>query len=156
MHGIRIEGLPTTVAERVRSQRADDHGNSGLQPILVDESPGYLCRHCLRDPNAGEMVYLFSYSPFIAPRPYRSVGPIFVHATVCDPYDRAGEVPKSLGHRLLSVRAYRSDDFLVAADVVQGRELEGMIERFFGQDHVAYVDIHNARPGCFVCRAHRS
>ena len=152
---IRVEAIPSHVAKRIRTNRADEHGNAHLQPIPVDEQPGYICRHCLEDPAVGESVYLFSYSPFDRPAPYRSVGPIFVHTTECRRYGRPDQVPTSLRHRLLSFRAYRSDDRLVTADVAQGAEADLVLDRLFQDAEVAYVDIHNARPGCFNCRVHR-
>ena len=156
MNSIRVEAIPSLVADRIRRDRADGHGNTNLQPIRVDEQPGYICRHCLEDPAVGESVYLFSYSPFGAPVPYRSVGPIFVHTTPCPRYERTGELPRSLRHRLLSLRAYRSDDFLVQADVVPGTDADQLLAHFFDDPEVAYVDIHNARPGCFNCRVLRA
>lgn len=155
MSHIRVEAIPTQLAVRIRTERADGHGNTNLQPIHVDEHPGYICRHCLEDPAVGESVYLVSYSPFDRPVPYRSLGPIFVHATDCRRYDRPGELPRSLRHRLLSLRAYREDDFLVRADVIPGDAADGLLEQFFEDSQVAYVDIHNARPGCFNCRVYR-
>lgn len=155
MNPIRVEAIPTAVAERIRADRADGHGNTGLQPIHVDEHPGYICRHCLEDPALGESVYLVSYSPFDRALPYRTVGPIFVHTTGCRRYDRPGELPKSLHHRLLSLRAYRKDDFLAKADVVAGKDVDASLDTLFQDPMVAYVDIHNARPGCFNCRVHR-
>ena len=152
---LRVEAIPTSVSERIRADRADGHGNTDLQPIRVDEHPGYICRHCLDDPAVGESVYLVSYSPFDRAAPYRSVGPIFVHTTGCRRYDRPGEFPRSLRHRLLSLRAYRSDDFMVRADVVPGTSADHLLEQFFEDPRVEYVDIHNARPGCFNCRVYR-
>jgi hypothetical protein len=156
MNRILVEAIPTSIADRIRRDRADGHGNSGLEPILVDEHPGYICRHCLEDPEVGESVYLFSYSPFDRAVPYRSVGPIFVHTTDCRRYDQPNELPKSLRHRLLSFRAYRSDDRLVASDVAPGTDAEGTLDRLFLDPTVSYVDIHNARPGCFNCRVLRA
>ena len=155
MNRIRVEAIPTKAADRIRRDRDDGHGNVGLEPILVDEHPGYICRHCLRDPEVGESVYLFSYSPFGRAVPYRSVGPIFVHTTDCTRYDRADELPISLRHRLLSFRGYGSNDRMVAADVAPGVEADDMLDRLFRDPAVSYVDIHNARPGCFNCRVYR-
>jgi hypothetical protein len=156
MNGIRVEAIPSDVAERIRRTRSDGHGNSGLEPIPVDASPGYICRHCLEDPAIGESVYLFSYSPFPGPAPYRSLGPIFVHTTDCPRYRAPATVPVSLRHRLLSFRGYRTDEFLVTADVAPGAEAERLLERFFEDPRVDHVDIHNARPGCFNCRVFRA
>ena len=156
MNRIRVEAIPTQVAVRIRTERADGYGNTDLQPIHVDEQPGYICRHCLEDPAVGESVYLVSYSPFDRPRPYRSVGPIFVHATGCTRYDRHAELPRSLKHRLLSFRAYRADDRMAMSDVATGVDADAMLDRLLSDPDVAYVDIHNARPGCFNCRVYRA
>ena len=58
--------------------------------------------------------------------------------------------------RLLSVRAYDADGLMVDADVVDGRELESVINRLFNEARVDYLHIHFARPGCFACRVHRA
>ena len=155
MTRIRVEAIPTQVAARIRADRSDGHGNTDLRPIHVDEHPGYICRHCLEDPAIGESVYLLSYSPFEAAHPYRTLGPIFIHATTCRRYGRRDEIPRSLRHRLLSFRGYRSDGSLATAEVAAGVEAEAVLECFFGDSGVAFVDIHNARPGCFNCRVYR-
>jgi hypothetical protein len=155
MNPIRVEAIPSHVADAVRSTRRDGHGNADLHPILVDEQPGYICRHCLEDPAVGESVYLFSYSPFERPVPYGSLGPVFIHTTECPRYDDTGRLPRSLRHRLLSLRAYGTDDRLLNADVAPGEGADEVLDRFFQDPGVAYVDIHNARPGCFNCRVRR-
>ena len=63
-------------------------------------------------------------SPFTAPRPYRNVGPIFIHANACKPYAHESVVPLQLRLRLLSLRSYDGAEQMVAADVVEGRDIE--------------------------------
>ena len=155
MQPFRVEAVPTALADRVRHTRDDGHGNADLKPIHVDSHPGYICRHCLRDPAVGESVYLLTYSPFSGPAPYRNLGPVFLHTTPCERYGATDMIPTSLRHRLLSVRAYTPDHFMKTADVTVGHELEAMLERFFDMPEVGYIDIHNARPGCFNCRIRR-
>lgn len=60
----------------------------------------------------------------------------------------------SLSHRLLSIRAYGAAKTMLAAEVVQGYELEFVIDELFQRDEIECI--HNAKPGCFncsVCRA---
>lgn len=45
---------------------------------------------------------------------------------------------------------------LVGADVVDGKELEERIQRFFDDKRVQYLHLHNARPGCYNCRVERA
>ncbi|MEQ1516688.1 MAG: DUF1203 domain-containing protein, partial [Usitatibacteraceae bacterium] len=64
-------------------------------------------------------------------------------------------IPEPVRARLLSVRAYDTDDLIVVADVVDGKEIESLIEKFFAQEDVAYLHIHYARRGCYACRVDR-
>ena len=58
--------------------------------------------------------------------------------------------------RLLSVRAYDADSLMVESDVIDGRELEALVERLFDDARVRYLHVHFARPGCYACRNDRS
>jgi type I restriction enzyme, R subunit len=42
------------------------------------------------------------------------------------------------------------------ADVVDGKEAEAAIERFFANPQVAYIQAHYARPGCYAARIERA
>ncbi len=152
----RIIPVPEPVAVHARTRRADEHGNAALEAIIADSHPGYPCRVCLRDAQVGEPMLLFSYSPFERPRPYQSVGPIFVHAEACAPYQHERGVPEALRRRLLSLRAYDGDDRLIGADVTEGEAMEPLIARLFADGHVRYLHAHHARPGCFACRIERA
>ena len=66
------------------------------------------------------------------------------------------EVPDQQRRRLLSVRAYDARDWIVAAEVTPGTELESQIERLFADSCVAYLHLHNARPGCYAARVDRA
>jgi hypothetical protein len=70
-------------------------------------------------------------------------------------YNRIGEIPEVLRVRLLSVRGFDDAGLMVDADVVDGRELEGVIERFFGNPKMAYLQVHFAKRGCYAARIER-
>jgi Protein of unknown function (DUF1203) len=65
-------------------------------------------------------------------------------------------VPEQQRVRLLSVRAYDADGFMLDAEVAPGAELEALIEQFFRRPEVAYLHAHNARRGCYSCRVDRA
>ena len=65
------------------------------------------------------------------------------------------EVPDQQRRRLLSVLAYDAEHSMVDAEVASGAELEALIERFFGNERVDYLHVHNARRGCYACRVDR-
>ncbi len=64
-------------------------------------------------------------------------------------------VPESFLRRLLSVRAYDASGWMQASEVVEGTQLAQAIEGFFQRAEVAYLHLHNARPGCFAARVDR-
>jgi hypothetical protein len=45
---------------------------------------------------------------------------------------------------------------MVAAEVATGAELEPVLHRMLAQGSVAYLHVHNAKPGCFACRVERA
>ena len=64
-------------------------------------------------------------------------------------------IPPVLATRLLSVRGYGTAGDLEAAEVVPGAELAMLIARMFEDPAIAYLHVHNARPGCFAARVDR-
>jgi hypothetical protein len=56
----------------------------------------------------------------------------------------------------MSLRAFDRDDLMVDADVVVGREIEGVIGRFFADPRVAYLHAHYAKRGCYAARIDRA
>ena len=81
--------------------------------------------------------------------------PIFVRETVRERAQFRNVVPEQQRSRLLSVRAFDAEGWMLDADVTEGALLEASIARFFGNASVAYLHVHNARRGCYACRVDR-
>src|SRR5262249_39010186 len=128
----------------------------GARRMTVDANPGFPCRVSLAEAEVGETVLLLPFVHHDVTSPYRASGPIFVRKAVDTARLGRGEIPAMLRHRLLSVRAYDADAILRAADVLPGAELDLAIERFFADERIAYLHIHNARPGCYNCAVVRA
>jgi len=128
----------------------------GARRMVVDEKPGYPCRVSLADAEVGETVILLNFEHHAVASPYRAAGPIYVRRDRPTATPAVGEIPPMFRHRLLSARAYDEGGMLVAAEVVNGRELEAAIERLFADDRVNVLHLHNAGPGCFNCRVERA
>ena len=126
-----------------------------MRRMVAGPGDRFPCRVSLTDAAPGERLILINYEHQPAHSPYRSGGPIFVRETAGEPYDGA-EVPPVVRTRLVSLRAYDTDGMMVDAEVVEGREIEPVLERLFGRDDTAYVHVHNARRGCFSCRIDRA
>jgi hypothetical protein len=123
--------------------------------VVADAPNSYPCRRCLRDAEVGERLLLLPYDPFGQASPYTGEGPIFVHAQVCTPHSPGDEVPDQVRRRLVSVRGYDADGMLTGAEVVEGADLEPVLDGILAEPGTAYAHLHYARPGCFACRVDR-
>lgn len=151
----RITGLSPEPFRHLFGLPEDELARHGARRYVADVKPGYPDRIELRDAEPGERLILVSYTHQPANTPYRASHAVFVLEGAEDTYDRTDEVPEAMRLRLLSLRAFDGDDFLVAADVAQGEKIEGKIERLFADPRVAYIQAHYAKPGCFAARIDR-
>ena len=155
--GFRISGLPVEPFEPLLAVDDDEAlAQAGAVKLTVDEDHAYPCRVSLQDAVPGEQVLLLNFKHQPAESPYRASGPIFVRRGANRTHVAVDEVPEQQRRRLLSVRAYDARDWIVAAEVTPGTELESVIERFFADPRVAYLHLHNARPGCYAARVDRA
>jgi hypothetical protein len=81
---------------------------------------------------------------------------VFVLERPTRTFDAVDEIPEVLRHRTLSLRAFDPENMIVDADLVDGREAEALIARFFARPEVAFIHAHFARHGCFACRIDRA
>ena len=153
--GFRVSALD--VDHFVHLFGLDDEALSeqGIQRMIVDNKPGYPCRVSLQDAEVGETVLLMNYEHQPAPTPYRSSHAIFVREWADQAVPARNEVPEMFRLRLLSVRAFDESGMMVEADVVEGEQLESLIERMLAVESTDYLHIHNARLGCYAARVER-
>jgi hypothetical protein len=124
--------------------------------VLVDRHPGFPCRVSLVDAQPGERVLLLNYEHLPHAGPYRSRYAIYVRENASAARLAVDEIPPVLRNRLLSLRAFDAAGMLLDADVAEGDELVPAIERLLRPSAVAYLHVHNARPGCFAARVDRA
>jgi hypothetical protein len=152
----RITALPLDRFASLFSMSDAELAQRHARRYVADKKPGFPCRVSLVDAEPGERVILVPFSHHAVASPYQASGPVFVREEARQARPAAGEVPESVRARLLSIRAYDAAGILVDAEVAEGRELEVYIERFFTDPKVAYLHLHNARPGCYSCRVERA
>ncbi|HME37794.1 MAG TPA: DUF1203 domain-containing protein [Steroidobacteraceae bacterium] len=128
----------------------------GARRVFATEKPGYPCRVSLADAEIGEELLLLPFTHQPAQSPYRASGPIFVRkaARLCEL--AAGVVPDYVRLRQMSLRAYDAAHSMIDAAVCEGREVAPAIRAMFGNSAVAYIHLHNAKRGCYSCRADRA
>jgi hypothetical protein len=152
----RIKGLPADEFAHLAGLPDTKLRELGVQRMQVNEQPGFPDRVALRDARVGESVFLLNYEHQAAPSPYRSRHAIFVIEGERETYDAVNAVPEVMRPRMLSLRAFDDAGMMVDADLVDGREVEGLIERLLANPRAAYLHAHYARRGCFAARIERA
>jgi len=137
--------LPDSELTKVRAAR-----------IIVEEKPGYPCRVSLADAEIGETVIVVNFQHQSAESPYKATHAIFVRQNVEQVFPDIDVVPESLKTRLISVRAFDDKHYMINADVVDGSRLGELIQTMLQNTKVAYLHLHNAKPGCFAARVTRA
>jgi hypothetical protein len=152
----RITGLSPEPFRYLFGLSAEELARHGAQRVLVDHSPGYPDRIAVRDAEPGESVLLVNYTHQPADTPFRSSYAIYVREGAEAAYDAVDEVPEVMRRRVISLRAFDTEHMLVDADLADGAELEGLIDRLFANSDTAYIHAHYAAPGCYAARIDRA
>ena len=157
MNTFRITGLDPAPFSHLFGKSDEELATLGARRYVVDESPGFPDRVEMRDLAVGEKALLVNYVHLDdAGSPYRSSHAVFVREGATVAYDATGEIPEVLRRRLLSVRAFDTKAMMVAADVIDGESLRNWIVSTFDDGAVDFIDVHNAKPGCFAARVRRA
>jgi|SRR6185295_10933057 len=151
----RITGLPTGSFDELFTLSDAELAARGAVRRIGRAKPGFPCRISLTDAEPGTEVILTNYEHQPAASPFRASHAIYVRRGETR-YDAIDQVPEQLRQRLLSVRAFDDAGMMIAADVVDGAEVEAVIERLLGDDHASYLHIHFAKQGCYAARVDRA
>ncbi len=152
----RITGLSAEPFRPLFGLTDDEIAQRGARRYIADAKPGYPDRVELRDAEPGEAVILVNHTHQPAHTPYRASHAIFVLEGAGEAYDRVNEIPDVLRPRVISLRAFNSENMIVDADLVKGTEIEPAIERLLGDTEVAYIQAHYATRGCYAARIERA
>ena len=128
----------------------------GMRRVIADRHPGFPCRVSLVDAEPGEELLLLPFQHLDVDSPYRASGPIYVRRGAERAHPAPGEIPLQQSRRLLSVRAYDRNDLMREAEVCEGTQLDRVIRTMFEDPEIAFLHVHNAKPGCFACRVERA
>ncbi|HEX8226220.1 MAG TPA: DUF1203 domain-containing protein [Allosphingosinicella sp.] len=128
----------------------------GARRVVADASFGFPDRIEISDAEPGESLLLVNYLHQPADTPYRASHAIFVREREVAPTDLVGAIPAAIRARPLSLRAFDGAGMMVDADLVDGGEAEGLIERLLADRKVDYIHAHYARRGCYAARIERA
>jgi hypothetical protein len=155
MH-FRICGLPAEQFAPFFSMSDEELATRGAVRRIADaRNPGYPCRVSLDDSNPGDELILLNYEHHAVASPYRMRFAIYVRSGD-ETFDAIDTIPEQLRSRMLAVRAFDADGMMIGHALVDGRELEGAIERLFADARAAYLHIHFAAPGCYAAQVERA
>ncbi|MFK7751457.1 MAG: DUF1203 domain-containing protein [Sedimentitalea sp.] len=129
---------------------------NGTCRVKADAFPGFPCRVSLADAQVGEELILLNFKHLNVTTPYAASHAIYVRSGVDQSKPTVGEVPDVLSRRLLSIRGFGTDGLMKQANVVEGATLSDALKLLFQDAEVSFVDIHNAKQGCFAARAKRA
>lgn len=133
-----------------------DLATAGAKRYVVDTKPGFPDRVEVRDIEVGERAILLNYEHQPANTPYRSRHAIFVREGADHALDVMDTIPEVIHIRPISLRAFSEDGEMVDADLVNGEAIVPLIERFFSNPDVAYLQAHYAKRGCYAARIVRA
>ncbi|WP_421791418.1 DUF1203 domain-containing protein [Hyphobacterium sp.] len=152
----QIHALPGKAFSHLSTLSPPELEQRGIQKQIVDVMPGYPCRVSLVDAAIGETVFLLNYIHQAAATPYRASHAIYIREGARQASPRPGEVPDVLSSRLISIRGFDEHHMMIEANVAEGIKLGGLLEAIFKRPEIAYVHLHNAKPGCFAASVTRA
>lgn len=148
----RIFGLPAEdFAHLFKLSDADLAAQGGVRRTADGRYP---CRVSLTDSQPGEELLLVNYEHHPVHSPYRMRFAIFVREGDRT-YDKVNEIPEQLRSRMLAVRSFDKNGMMVDNRLVDGKQIEPVLENFLEPPHVDYLHIHFAAAGCYAARVER-
>jgi uncharacterized protein DUF1203 len=154
MH-FQVSGLPLAPFAPLFTLTDAELAERDIVRRVATKRPGYPCRVSLCDAEPGERLLLLNYEHLPVASPYRSSHAIYVRENAVEVKLDIDEIPKVLESRLLSLRAFDAAGMMQGADVVQGHEARPVIETMLSDPSIAYIHVHNAKPGCYAARIDR-
>jgi hypothetical protein len=127
----------------------------GARRVIADD-PRLPCRVSMEHAELGEELLLLNFQHQPANTPYRAAHAIYVRRVAEQAFEAVDIVPEVLASRLLAVRAFDAQHMMIDAEICEGTLAAEMFERFLDNPHTCYLQVHNARRGCYAARIERA
>lgn len=157
MSPIRFTPIPTEHAQSYWGGAIDAHGL--IPERHVSDGTGIPCRHCLNEVPANVPYLILAYRPFVQLQPYAEVGPVFLHAEPCTPYENMDATPSMfLGGEPRLLKAYNNENRIIygTGKIVEPQDMAGYASELLDDPTVAYVHVRSSQNNCFSCRVDRA
>jgi hypothetical protein len=152
----RVTGLSADPFRHLYGLSDRELAEHGAIRYRADVKPGFPDRIELTDLEPGETAILVNHMHQAVATPYRASHAVFVREGAETPRETVDEVPQSLRVRLLSLRAFDAADMMIDAEIIDGAEAKGAIERLLANSAIAYIHAHYAKRGCYAARIERA
>ena len=127
----------------------------GARRVIADD-PSMPCRVSMEHAELGEELLLLNFEHQPANTPYRATHAIYVRKAADRAFEAVDTVPEVLASRLLAIRAFDAQHMMIDAEVCAGAQAAEMFERFLANPQTSYLQVHNARRGCYAARVERA
>ena len=127
----------------------------GARRVIADNAL-MPCRVSMEHAELGEELLLLNFEHQPANTPYRATHAIYVRKVAEQAFEVVDIVPEILASRLLAVRAFDAQHMMIDAEVCEGIEASEIFERFLDNPQASYLQVHNARRGCYTARVVRA
>jgi|SRR5579872_794543 len=151
----RCIALSTTDALRYRTAAVDDFG----YPIQrFDAADAYPCRHCLSEACAERGMLLLSHQAEEPRSVYGHPTAIFLCSQACTRFDQLDAIPEIVRDRHVSLRAFKRDGMMLygSNELAEDGGHDAAVRRILAHEEVAFINVHTAKAGCFLCRIVRA
>jgi hypothetical protein len=152
MH-FRIQGLPAEQFAPLFALSDGELAKHGAVRQIADAPRP--CRISLTDADLGDELILVNYEHHAVASPYRMRFAIYVRRDE-KTFDAVDTVPEQLRKRTLAVRGFDADGMMTGWELVEGAQLESVIEKLLTNPRAAYLHVHFAAPGCYAARIDRA
>lgn len=152
----QVHGLPQSAFSHLFGQPERVLQQHRATRIVADASPGYPCRISLSEAEIGEPVILVNYEHQPADNPYRAAHAVFVREGAIEVSLEPDRLPDVLCRRVMSLRAFSPEHWLMQADVAAGSDLRVTIEALLADPDIEYLQLHHAKQGCYAATVRRT
>ena len=152
-----VTGLPLDQFAPLFGRSDAELAALGVIRRVVDSPVGFPSRVELEDAEVGDTVLLLNYEHQPAETPFRASHAIFVNEKARETRRTTNQLPGAIAARdAVSLRAFREDGMMIAADFTLQGDVEAAIARFFGNPDIAYLHAHTVGWGCYLARIDRA
>jgi len=152
----KFRGMETEQARHFQSGGKDANGM--VPETAISNGNRNPCRHCLQMIEKVEEMLVFPHRPFDSVQPYAEIGPVFLHAHECEPYNGDSVLPPVLeDNPEYLVRGYDAEQRIVygSGKVVANTNIRDRADELFANPDIEFIHVRSASNNCWQAKINR-